>query len=179
MVCFFRRLFGDSPIPPPTHVNLAVSVSSTTLHKHGSDTEFQLSLEAILPQTPNTPDKPLTILVFDSLLDPGGNALYEDGLDFIDMDTGVPAKRTTMASENSFGGRSCIPVEPHIPVEPQPGYFFVTLHPGVPHRVTHTLRPCPRIRRDKADKPKQIENSLGERVVTAQDEDIVASVFDK
>jgi hypothetical protein len=45
--------------------------------------------------------------------------------------------------------------------------------------VTHTLRPCPRIRRDKADKPKQIENSLGERVVTAQDEDIVASVFDK
>lgn len=171
MAYLFRKLFGDSPFPPPTHINLAVSVSSTTLHKHGSDTEFQLTLEATLPQTPNTPGKPLTILVFDSLLYLGGNALYNDGLDFINVDTGIPAKQTTMISEYSFSGRS------DIPVKPESEYLFVTLHPGVPHRVTYTLRPCPRIQRDKADRPKQVENSLGERVVTSEDEDIVASVF--
>ncbi|GFF34001.1 hypothetical protein IFM61606_00488 [Aspergillus udagawae] len=171
MAYLFRKLFGGSPIPPPTHINLAVSVSSTTLHKPGSNTDFQLTLEATLPDTPSTPDKPLTILVFDSLLGPGGNTLYENGLDFIDIDTGVPAKRTAMIFEYSFGGRS------DIPVEPQYEYYFVTLHPGVPHRVTRTLRPCPRVRRDKADKPKQVENSLGERVVTAEDEDIVASIL--
>jgi hypothetical protein len=126
-------------------------------------------LEATLP--PDTPDKPLTILVFDSLLDPGGHVLYKDGLDFINTNTGSPAKRTTMISEHSFGGRS------NIPIEPQLGYFFVTLHPGVPHRVTHTLRPCPRIQRNKTDKPERVENSLGERVVTAEDENIVALVF--
>jgi hypothetical protein len=76
-----------------------------------------------------------------------------------------------MTSEHSFSRRS------GIPVKPQSGYFSSPFTQVWPHRVTHTLRPYPRIRRDKTDKPKQVENSLGERVITTEDEDIVASDF--
>jgi hypothetical protein len=92
MANFFQKLFTHSLIPPPTPINLTVAVSSSTHHKHDPNSEFQLTLDATLPQTPNTPNKPLTILVFDTLLDPSGIALYKNGLDFIDIDTGTPAK---------------------------------------------------------------------------------------
>ncbi|GIJ85600.1 hypothetical protein Asppvi_004459 [Aspergillus pseudoviridinutans] len=167
----FQKLFGNSSIPPPTHINLAVTVSSTTLHKHGSGSESHLILEATLPQSPNTPDKPLTILIFDTLLDPSGIALYKDGLDFIDVGTGAPANRTSLIFHYEFGGRS------NIPVEPQSERYFATLYPGVPYRVTFTLKPCPRIQPHAEGTPERLENSCGERVPTARDEDIVASVF--
>jgi hypothetical protein len=133
----FRKLlrFGDSQIPPPTHINVAVTVSSSTLHKHGSDDEFHITIEATLPQTPNTPDKPLTILVFGTLLDPSGIALYENGFDFVNVDTGAPAKRPSLTKHYSFGGVS------DIPIKPQFERYFVTLQPGVPHQVMFTLFP--------------------------------------
>ncbi|RHZ63050.1 uncharacterized protein CDV56_104292 [Aspergillus thermomutatus] len=54
-------------------------------------------------------------------------------------------------------------------VDPQFERYFVTLHPGVPYRVTYTLRPCPRTRPHNEDNP--------ERVATTEDEAIVAAAF--
>ncbi|EAW17091.1 uncharacterized protein NFIA_004490 [Aspergillus fischeri NRRL 181] len=124
MANLFRKLFlfGDSQSPPPTHINVAVTVSSSTLHKHGSDDEFHITLEATLPQTPNTP---LTILVFGTLLDPSGIALYENGFDFINVDTGASAKRPSLTQHYTFGGVS------HIPIETQFEQYFVTLEPVI------------------------------------------------
>ncbi|GFG10815.1 hypothetical protein IFM61392_06590 [Aspergillus lentulus] len=130
MADLFRKLFlfGGAQIPPPTHINVAVTVSSSTLHKHSSDNEFHITLEATLPQTPNTPDKPLTILVFGTLLDTSSIALYENGFNFININTGAPAKRPSLTKHYSFGGMS------DIPIEPQFERYFVTLQPGVPHQ---------------------------------------------
>ncbi|PKX95156.1 uncharacterized protein P174DRAFT_458726 [Aspergillus novofumigatus IBT 16806] len=116
MANFFRKLFlfRDSQIPPPTQINIAVTVSSSTLHKYSSDDEFHITIEATLPQTPNTPDKPLTILVFGTLLDPSGIALYENGFDFVNVDTGTPAKRPSLTKHYSFGGRYFVTLQPVI-----------------------------------------------------------------
>jgi hypothetical protein len=173
MADLFRKLFlfGDAQIPPPTHINVAVTVSSSTLHKHGSDDEFHITLEATLPQTPNTPDKPLTILVFGTLLDPSGIALYENGFDFINVDTGAPAKRPSLTKHYSFGGMS------DIPIEPQFERYFVTLQPGVPHQVRFTLWPCPRNQQHNKDNPERLRAACGELVITNEDEAIVAAGF--
>jgi len=56
--------------------------------------------------------KPKLAQLAPYLLDPSGIALYENGLDFIDVDTGTPAKQTSIIYEYSFGGKSSITVEP-------------------------------------------------------------------
>ncbi|KAG2005301.1 hypothetical protein GB937_008844 [Aspergillus fischeri] len=170
MANLFRKLFlfGDSQSPPPTHINVAVTVSSSTLHKHGSDDEFHITLEATLPQTPNTP---LTILVFGTLLDPSGIALYENGFDFINVDTGASAKRPSLTQHYTFGGVS------HIPIETQFEQYFVTLEPGIPHRVMFTLWPCPRNQPHNKDNPERLRAACGELVITNEDEAIVAAGF--
>lgn len=173
MADLFRKLFlfGGAQIPPPTHINVAVTVSSSTLHKHSSDNEFHITLEATLPQTPNTPDKPLTILVFGTLLDPSSIALYENGFNFININTGAPAKRPSLTKHYSFGGMS------HIPIEPQFERYFVTLQPGVPHQVRYTLWPCPRNQQHNKDNPERLRAACGELVITNEDEAIVAAGF--
>ncbi|KAF4151627.1 hypothetical protein CNMCM6069_003572 [Aspergillus lentulus] len=173
MADLFRKLFlfGDAQIPPPTHINVAVTVSSSTLHKHGSDDEFYITLEATLPQTLNTPDKPLTILVFGTLLDPSGIALYENGFNFININTGAPAKRPSLTKHYSFGGMS------DIPIEPQFERYFVTLQPGVPHQVRFTLWPCPRNQQHNKDNPERLRAACGELLITNEDEAIVAAGF--
>ncbi|KAF4211479.1 hypothetical protein CNMCM8980_002013 [Aspergillus fumigatiaffinis] len=173
MANLFRKLFlfGDSQIPPPTHIIVAVTVSSPTLHKHGSDDEFHITIEATLPQTPDTPDKPLTILVFGTLLDPSGIALYENGFDFVNVNTGAPAKRPSLTKHYSFGGVS------DIPIKPQFEQYFVTLQPGVPHQVMFSLWPCPRSQPHNKDNPEQLRAACGELVITNENEAKVAAAF--
>ncbi|OQE40166.1 hypothetical protein PENCOP_c006G01055 [Penicillium coprophilum] len=170
MANIFQQVFGESP-SPPTQININVTTSSTTLHKHGSNEPFTLTLEATLPESTDTPNKPLTILTFDTLLDPQGNALYENGIDFVNINTGAHAKRTSLTAHHSFGGKS------NILIDPQFEQYFVTLEPGVPYRVTHTMRPCPRIPQESESKSEARKASLQEGEATAEDEAIVAAAF--
>ncbi|KAJ5788733.1 hypothetical protein N7457_003723 [Penicillium paradoxum] len=137
MANILQQILGECQ-PSPTQINLNVITSSTILHKYGSDTPFTLTLEATLPDSTNTPNKPLTILTFGTLLEPNGNALYENGIDFINSNTGAQAKRPSLTAHYDFGDKS------NIPIDPQYEQYFATLEPGVPYRVTHTMKPCPR-----------------------------------
>ncbi|KAJ5630619.1 uncharacterized protein N7484_010719 [Penicillium longicatenatum] len=124
MASIFQNVFGGTPSPPPTQINIKVSTSSTTLHKHDSTEPFTLTLEETLPERGNVPNKPLTILTFDTLLDPNGNALYGTGIDIIDSDTGTRVERITLRNHYTFGDQS------GIPIDPQYERYFVTLEPG-------------------------------------------------
>jgi hypothetical protein len=106
-----------------------VTTSSTTLHKHDSTEPFTLTLEATLPERGNVPNKPLTTLTFDTLLNPNGNALYGNGIDIIDhidSDTGTRVERITLRNHYTFGDQS------GILIDPQYERYYVTLEPGVP-----------------------------------------------
>ncbi|KAJ5883330.1 uncharacterized protein N7473_010216 [Penicillium subrubescens] len=170
MANMFQRLFKE-PLPPPTHINVTVTASSKTLHKHGSATPFTLTFEATLEESPDGPNEPLTVLAFDTLLDPSGIALYEDGLQFIDSNTGAQAKRPAMNRQYDFGDKS------NILVNPQFERYFVTLKPGVPIRVTHTMRPCPRLPSQNEYTPEEQSTSNREGEATGEDEAIVAAAF--
>ncbi|KAJ5360452.1 hypothetical protein N7517_009643 [Penicillium concentricum] len=170
MANLLQQVFGESP-SPPTKININVTTSSTTLHKHGSNNPFTLTLEATLPESANTPTKPLTILTFDTLLDPNGNALYESGIDFINSDTGAHAKRTSLAAHHGFGGKS------NIVIDPQFERYFVTLEPGVPYRVTHTMRPCPKLSQESGSKSGEVRTPQQEGNSTAEDEAVIAAAF--
>ncbi|KAF3384618.1 hypothetical protein F1880_002773 [Penicillium rolfsii] len=170
MVHMFQRLFKE-PLPPPTHINVTITASSKKLHKHGSATPFGLTFEATLPESPDGRNEPLTILAFDTLLDPSGTALYENGLQFIDSNTGVQAKRPAMNRHYDFGDKSNILVHPRFE------RYFVTLYPGVPIRVTHTMRPCPRLSSQNECNPEEQSTSNREGEATAEDEAIVAAAF--
>lgn len=156
MVNVLQQVFGK-PVSGPPQINLNVTASSTTLHKHGSSNPFTLTLEATLLKSPDTPSRSLTVLIFDTLLDPKGNALYENGLDFINSNTGTHAKRPSLTSHYTFSDKS------NILINTEFERYFVTLEPGVPYRVTHTMRPCPRLPRDDE--------------ATAKDENIVIAAF--
>ena len=147
MVNVLQQVFGKSEPGPPCQININLTTSSTTLHKHGSSDPFTLTLEATLPKSHDgTPNRPLTILVFDTVLGTEGTALFENGLDFINSDTGTPAERSTLIPHYTFGDKSGILINTKFE------QYFVTLEPGVPYRVTHTMRPCPRFPGENASK---------------------------
>jgi len=171
MANILQKFFGESPLPPPTQIIIKVTASSATLHKYGSKDPFTLTIEANLPEFGNASNKPLTILTFDTLLDPSSDAHYGNGFDMIDGDRGSHPEYAFLTRNSTFGDRS------GILIDPQYERYFVTLEPGVPYRVTHTIIPCPRPPAEIGVKSGAGSNIQQEGVTTAEDENVVAEAF--
>ncbi|KAF7587179.1 hypothetical protein BBP40_007642 [Aspergillus hancockii] len=144
------NIFSPSPPQrPPSAINITITPSSSILHKYGSDNDvpFTLTLEATLPE--NSPDKPVTIFTFDTLLRKKGKVLFEEGLQFIDTETGIPAKRPSVCLYYELSSSE-------YPITREYGSNFVTLEPGVPYQVTHEITPLSPILRPSSS-PSRVD----------------------
>ncbi|KAI9036775.1 uncharacterized protein KD926_001354 [Aspergillus affinis] len=121
----------------PTHINVTASASSNILHKHNNGTPFTVTLTAVLPIMPNEVSKPLTVFIHDTLLDPKGNVFFQGGLELVSSDSA----EQTQAPESGPPQTSIYYSSKDLyTVDRENEQYFVTLQPGVPYRVTHTMK---------------------------------------
>ncbi|KAH8424921.1 uncharacterized protein LDX57_002667 [Aspergillus melleus] len=130
----------------PTHINVTATASSTILHKHNSGAPFTITLTAVLPIIPNQVNKPFTVFIHDTLLDPKSMVFFQNGLELVKSESvdhpNQPKARLGQSSVYSSEG-SCT-------VDRENEQHFVTLQPGVPYRVTHTMKVRPKFSMNNA-----------------------------
>ncbi|KAH8423769.1 uncharacterized protein LDX57_001525 [Aspergillus melleus] len=117
-------------------IDISITTSSTTLYKYHFGKNFTVTVEATLSPLAR---KPITVLVLDTPLDKYGTSWFEHNLILTNTETSeahVTLPRYELAPANE-APLETDELNPAIHRDSQD--FFLTLYPGKPYSVAHTL----------------------------------------